>query len=65
MRELRWRPGEPFLRVHWVAVPEELRARRVNNRGIELVPVRPAAQTYVMFAFLYGAASVAPCNLLF
>jgi hypothetical protein len=23
------------------------------------VPVRPAAQTYVMFAYLYGAASVA------
>jgi hypothetical protein len=27
----RWRRGESFLRVHWVAVPEELRARRVNR----------------------------------
>jgi hypothetical protein len=24
--------GESFLRVHWVAVPEALRARRVNRR---------------------------------
>jgi hypothetical protein len=24
--------GEWFLRVHWVAVPEALRARRVNRR---------------------------------
>jgi chromosome segregation ATPase len=25
--------GESFLRVHWVAVPEALRARRANRRG--------------------------------
>jgi hypothetical protein len=24
-------PGESFLRVHWVAVPKEWRARRLNN----------------------------------
>jgi hypothetical protein len=24
--------GESFLRVHWVAVPQALRARRVNRR---------------------------------
>jgi hypothetical protein len=28
----RARRGESFLRVHWVAVPEALRARRVNRR---------------------------------
>eukprot|EP01047_Picozoa_sp_COSAG01_P086092 COSAG01_NODE_19204_length_1024_cov_1.929730_1_plen_71_part_00 len=27
--------GEPFLRVHWVAVPEAVRARRVNIRRVE------------------------------
>jgi hypothetical protein len=26
----RW-PGQSFLRVHWVAVPQTVRARRVNN----------------------------------
>jgi hypothetical protein len=26
------RGGESFLRVHWVAVPEGLRARRANRR---------------------------------
>jgi hypothetical protein len=34
--------GEPFLCVHWVAVPETLRARRVNRRGKFSAP-RPAA----------------------
>eukprot|EP01047_Picozoa_sp_COSAG01_P105282 COSAG01_NODE_34510_length_546_cov_1.333333_2_plen_109_part_01 len=29
----RWL-GESFPRVHWVAVPEAVRARRVNNLGI-------------------------------
>eukprot|EP01047_Picozoa_sp_COSAG01_P026762 COSAG01_NODE_1735_length_9365_cov_3.816318_11_plen_150_part_00 len=27
--------GESFLRVHWVAVPKAVRARRVNNRHCE------------------------------
>jgi hypothetical protein len=27
--------GESFLRVHWVAVPEALRARRLNRRQWE------------------------------
>jgi hypothetical protein len=28
--------GESFLRVHWVAVPKALRARRVNRRALAL-----------------------------
>jgi hypothetical protein len=34
--------GESFLRVHWVAVPKALRARRVNKqRGLWVPPHRP------------------------
>eukprot|EP01047_Picozoa_sp_COSAG01_P006983 COSAG01_NODE_258_length_20077_cov_124.162429_5_plen_111_part_00 len=42
--------GESFLRVHWVAVPKELRARRLNSaahtgEGSLLPRVRRAART--------------------
>jgi hypothetical protein len=43
-RRRRQRAGESFLRVHRVAVPKAMRARRVNSmaeRLIELTPRRP------------------------
>jgi hypothetical protein len=35
----RW-PSQPFLRVHWVAVPEAVRARRVNSIGGSVATAR-------------------------
>jgi hypothetical protein len=35
--------GESFLRVHWVAVPEALCARRVNRRPQRAAPLGAAA----------------------
>jgi hypothetical protein len=38
-RSDRYAPrGESFLRVHWVAVPKEMRARRVNIRSLRSPP---------------------------
>jgi hypothetical protein len=51
--------GESFLRVHWVAVPEALRARRVNRRGsrprweyLERPDAEPLAMTEVCASIL-------------
>ena len=51
--------GESFLRVHWVAVPEALRARRVNRRGsrprweyLERPDAEPLAMTEVRRSIL-------------
>jgi hypothetical protein len=39
-RRPRARRGESFMRVHWVAVPEAMRARRVNRRATSRGPSR-------------------------